>query len=304
MLASLEGLDHVVVMARDLALAADNWRALGFTVSPRGTHSAHVGTGNHTIMFDTDYVELMGILTDTDLNAPGRDFLRRRGDGLERAAFTTSDAAAGAAALRSRGLEALGPVEFSRPVSLPGGAQAKAAFSVFHWPNTERPADIRLFACQHHTRDAVWIAALQSHPNTATGIARLVLVTPVPQEDAARLASLIDSQALPDGAAARVPTGHGRAEFVFMSQTEFLARHPGARQEELPQTGAAALVLRVNDLEAAARAAGTAAARDATSVTVAARRANGVILVFEQAAQAAAGIRPGPGDRSPSSRPA
>ena len=146
MLASLEGLDHVVVMVRDLDAAARNWAALGFTLSPRGTHSAHLGTGNHTIMFGDDYAELLGILHDTEHNVPSRGFLDRRGEGIERVAFTTSDAATGVAALHARGVAATGPIEFSRPVELPGGGHGEAAFSVFEWSPDDRPADMRIFA--------------------------------------------------------------------------------------------------------------------------------------------------------------
>ena len=46
------GIDHAVVMVRDLDKAAENWKRLGFTVSPRGTHSAHMGSGNYTIMLE------------------------------------------------------------------------------------------------------------------------------------------------------------------------------------------------------------------------------------------------------------
>src|SRR5215211_4643411 len=38
------GLDHIVVLVRDLDGAAETWRRLGFTLAPRGTHSAHMGT--------------------------------------------------------------------------------------------------------------------------------------------------------------------------------------------------------------------------------------------------------------------
>lgn len=38
------GIDHAVVMVQDLDKAAENYRQLGFTLSPRGTHSAHMGT--------------------------------------------------------------------------------------------------------------------------------------------------------------------------------------------------------------------------------------------------------------------
>ena len=81
------GIDHAVVMVRDLDAAAANWKRLGFTISPRGTHSAKMGSGNYTIMLDPDYIELLGVLTDTEHNAPARAFLANR-EGIERVAFT------------------------------------------------------------------------------------------------------------------------------------------------------------------------------------------------------------------------
>jgi len=283
MLASLEGLDHVVVMAGDLDRAADGWRRLGFTLSPRGTHSDHVGTANYTIMLGPDYVELLGIVRDTPLNAPGRAFLQRRGEGIERVAFTTSDAAQGVAALRDKGVTAIGPVEFSRPVELPGGGDGEAAFSVFHWPFDERPGDLRIFACQHHTRDTVWIPELQRHANTATRIRRVEIIAPEPGAAARHLARLIDGEAVADGDGSfDVPTAAGRGLLRFVSQAAFRARYGAVASGPLPEHGAAALVLGVADLSAAARAVGTAGgAAGAASVTVAAARANGVMLVFE-----------------------
>jgi hypothetical protein len=55
-LKNIVGIDHAVVMAADLDWAAENWQRLGFSVSPRGTHSAPMGTGNFTIMLDPDYI--------------------------------------------------------------------------------------------------------------------------------------------------------------------------------------------------------------------------------------------------------
>ena len=282
MLASLEGLDHVVVMVRDLDAAARNWGALGFTLSPRGTHSAHLGTGNYTIMFGDDYVELLGILQETNLNAPSRAFLDRRGDGIERVAFTTGDAATGVAALQARGVRVTGPIEFSRPVDLPDGGHGEAAFSVFEWSPDDRPADMRIFACQHHTRGTVWIPSLQAHANTATGIARVELVAASPADASAELARLVDGEAQRVDDGWRVATAPGRGEFVFLDREAFGARHPAARLDALPDEGVAALVLRAKDLGAAADAVGEAAAVGAGALTVPAERANGIMLVFEQ----------------------
>src|SRR5260370_8124898 len=80
------GIDHAVVMVRDLDKAAANWKRLGFTVSPRGTHSAKMGSGNYTIMLDPDYIELLGVLVETEHNAPTRASLAQPGAGIHRAA--------------------------------------------------------------------------------------------------------------------------------------------------------------------------------------------------------------------------
>lgn len=282
MLESLEGLDHIVILTQDLDSAADQWRSLGFTLSPRGIHSAHIGTGNYTIMLDDDYLELLGVLQATDLNTPSLNFLQRRGSGIERAAFTSNDAAAGVAALRTRGLDAQGPIEFSRPVSMPDGSESIAAFSVFHWPSNQHPSDLRIFACQHHTRDTVWLPHLQQHANTATGILRIEIIAPDPSTAATQLAQLIDGQARPGDDGMHVATAAGRGECVFLTKAAFLVRHPSANSDTLPDEGAAALVLNTQDLSAAARVIGANAIGDSHSVTVAAKHASGVVVVFEQ----------------------
>ncbi len=121
-LKNIVGIDHAVIMVRDLDRAAANWKRLGFTVSPRGTHSAKMGSGNYTIMLDPDYIELLGVLAETEHNAPARAFLAKRGEGIERIAFTAVDSAAGAEEIRARGYAALGPTDFERPVTMPDGS--------------------------------------------------------------------------------------------------------------------------------------------------------------------------------------
>lgn len=281
MLATLEGLDHVVVTVQDLDAAAAQWRALGFTVSPRGTHSAHLGTGNYTLMFEDDYLELLGILHATEHNAPSRDFLARRGQGLEQAAFRTRDAAAGAAALTRRGLQPVGPVHFSRPVNRPDGSQAEAAFSVFGWPQDQRPADLRIFSCQHHTRDAVWLPELIQHANTVTGIRQVIALAADPATAARELGALLDTAPESTAAGARVRTGPGRADVHFMTPDAFAQAYALPAGTELPAQGAIALVFRIRDLDAATRCAGPTAWRTAHGVAVAPAQASGVLLVFE-----------------------
>jgi len=112
-LKNIIGVDHAVVVVKDLDKAAENWKRLGFTVSPRGTHSAKMGSGNYTIMLGSDYIELLGVLVETEHNAPTRAFLARRGEGIERIAFTAVDSADGAEEIRARGYAALGPTDLN-----------------------------------------------------------------------------------------------------------------------------------------------------------------------------------------------
>src|SRR6201995_6184765 len=214
-------------MVRDLDRAAQRWRTLGFTTPPRGTHSAHMGTGNYTIMLDPDYIELLGVLTPTEHNAPARALLEKR-EGIERVAFTASDAGAGAEEIRARGAIPIGPTDFERPVTMPDGSLSAAKFRTFHWPVAEAPAGMRIFACQHKTRETVWIPELMRHANGARRLKQVLPVAPEPAKEAAHLSKLIDHEPRreADGAIA-VPSGGDRAEFVFATREQLAARYPG-----------------------------------------------------------------------------
>jgi hypothetical protein len=273
------GADHVVVTVRDLDASAAQWKKLGFTISPRGTHSPQMGTGNYTIMFGEDYLELLGVLHETDQNKPTRDLLARR-EGIERTAFTTDDAAAGAADLRARGLEPLGPTHFGRPVDLPNGSKTEAKFNVFRWPLAESPGGMRIFACQHLTRDAVWIPELQKHANGATHIARIEVLSTIPKAAAEHLGRLIDQPVSASGDAFRVPSGGKRADFLFYDAAGFAKRYPDAVRRGGAPEGAAALAIGTRDVSAAAKALGSLGVAHDGAVSVPAAAANGVVVSF------------------------
>ena len=278
------GIDHAVVVVRDLDKAAENWKRLGFTVSPRGTHSAKMGSGNYTIMLDPDYMELLGVLVETEHNAPTRAFLAERGEGIERVAFTAVDSAAGAEEIRARGFEPVGPTDFERPVTMPDGSRSAAKFRIFQWPIAEAPGSLRIFACQHKTRETVWIPELMKHANGAKRLRRTLVVSPQPAKDAAHLARMIDQEVKlePDGAVA-VPSGSDRADFVFLTKEQLGRRYPDVPLAGLPERGGAGLVLATSDLAAAAKAAGSSGVRSAGAVCVAPAAANGTLLAFVQA---------------------
>jgi Glyoxalase-like domain len=282
-LKNVVGIDHAVIMVKELDKAAEHWKRLGFTISPRGTHSAHMGSGNYTIMFDPDYMELLGVLTETEHNAPARAFLAKHGDGIERVAFTAMDSAAGAEEIRARGYPPIGPTDFERPVTMPDGKISAARFRTFQWPTAEAPGGVRIFACQHKTRETVWIPELMKHANGAKRLRQVLIATPEAAKDAAHLARMIDRDARsePDGAVT-VPSGSDRADFVFLTRDQLSRRYPCVPLQGLPEHGGAGLVIAA-DLTQTEKALGPAGIRSSGAICVPPVSANGTLLAFVKA---------------------
>ena len=118
-----------------------------------------------------------------------------------------------------------------------------AKFRTFQWPTAEAPGGVRIFACQHKTRETVWIPELMKHANGAKRLKQALIVTPDPAKDAAHLSRMIDRDARneADGAIA-VPSGGDRADFVFLTRDQLGKRYPGVSLAGLPERGGAGLV--------------------------------------------------------------
>ncbi|HEX2136702.1 MAG TPA: VOC family protein [Microvirga sp.] len=279
MIEGLGGVDHVVVLVRDLDRSRDAWAALGFTLSPRGVHSAHRGTGNHTIMLGADYLELLGVLTPTEHNAPSRARLEWR-EGIERTGLRAWDADAAAEALRRREIAVVGPQDFSRPVDLAGGGTGEARFRTIQWPHDRAPGGMRIFAVQHLTPELVWLPALQQHPNTARRVDCVEVLASEPARAAAELSELIGVPNVQADGAYRVETAPGRAAIVYLDRAGARERYPQAWLEAFEDEGGLAITVEAGDLERAARETHGDTSTDRKRVSVPPDRASGVILNF------------------------
>jgi hypothetical protein len=168
----VSGLDHVVVLVRDLADAAARLARLGLRPTPRGAHSPHMGTANTTVLFkDGTYLEALGVVRPTANNAAVRSMLAER-EGPYGLAFKTDDAAAAAAGFAEAGIGPGVALEFARPVELPSGPR-EAAFRVAR-TDPEHTPGAWLFVCQHRTPEVTWRADFLEQPNGARGIAEVI----------------------------------------------------------------------------------------------------------------------------------
>ncbi len=168
---AIGSIDHVVIVVDDLEEAAGTYRRLGFTLSPRGQHSAAMGTANHTLMLQNDYFELLTVLAPTERNVWWRRTLGE-GGGVGGFALQTQDPKGAFDIWAQAGFEPVGPVAFSRPVVRADGSQMEARFETVSL-NEVPTTNMRLFVCSQPTREAVWLPELIEHANTAEAITRV-----------------------------------------------------------------------------------------------------------------------------------
>jgi hypothetical protein len=175
-------LDHLVInVLFDMDRAAALMSQLGVTLTPRGYHS--LGSINHLMVFEKNYLELIGLPQGTD--APRMDILEspRGANGL---VFKADDIDACLGVLRGSGLVMLKPQSFSRPVTIDGIEHLARFRTVRTAPDVFEAG--RVYYCQHYTPELVWHRPWMAHANGCSGLSELVVVTTSPEIDPERYA--------------------------------------------------------------------------------------------------------------------
>lgn len=282
------GLDHIVHAVRDLEEAAELYRRLGFTVGERNRHSW--GTHNRLVQFPGVFIELLTVAEPAKLGADGfsnlfgrfnQSFLSNQ-EGLSLLLLESDDAAADAALFQSSGIAASEVMTFEREGNRPDGAPVKVAFSLAFARDAGAPG-VGFAVCQHHLPENFWNPVFQQHPNTARGIASVVLVAENPSDHHIFLSAFTgvrDLHATSSGVSASTPRG----EIKLMDPAAFRS-HFGTEPPDISQGARlAALQFRVRDraaLEAALNRGGVAASSRMGSTVVAPQIAMGATLVFQ-----------------------
>lgn len=238
----VQGLDHAVILVRDLDAARRAYARMGFTLTPRGTHT--LGSQNHCIMFERDYLELMAVPRPHPALQYFSDFLAR-GEGIGALVLATDDAGALYAELAADGMAAEAPLDFSRPVADLGDAR----FRLLQLPVDAVPG-CRLLACQHFTRDLVWRPEYRRHAVGAIEIAALAVVVEDTDGAAGSYARVLDAQPQRIDEGLLVQTGS--APIALASRWELGHRLRGVGLPLRARPLVAALFVRVADRAQAA----------------------------------------------------
>lgn len=243
-MAGFLGIDHPLIVVRDIDAMRERYAALGFTMTPVGKHPW--GTSTALAMFDRCLLELMSIYDERliDVSPVGdfrfgrmiRDHLAER-EGISMQALNSDDAEGDAAIVAARGIRCQGTIEFGRDVTLPDGRQDRTAttLKILHEPEFPRLTN---FICQQHRPELIYVPRWMDHPNGTTGICQVTMLAPPALQPRVRerLAGLYGAAAIremPEGFAAKTGNGHyvvGDRAFVERSYGAM----PGALAEAAP----------------------------------------------------------------------
>jgi len=278
----IAGIDHALVGVADLDAARDAYTRLGFTVTPRGRHIGW-GTGNHTVMFENDYVELMGIVDPTQ-HIHNLDEFLKTGDGLFNVVLATEDADATSRWLREHSPNAEDAQGLQRLLVLEDGEELLDFRYVYIPP--ELTPGLQTFASQHLTPEKVRRPAWLSHPNGARSITEVTVVMENLTGVGEAYAELFGADAVSgDERKGSITVDTGNDELWFVTPKTFPERHYDKTfDDSLPLPRPAALTLSVADPQVTAlylSGQQVAFERDSSeAVIVSSEEACGVFLVF------------------------
>lgn len=205
-------LDHAVInVAGRLDHAEQQFRRLGFQLTPRGHHS--LGSSNHLAIFGENYLELLGYEA---ANEHTRKDLWLAPLGLTGLVWKTQNSDAVFSHLQQQNIAGSPPAEFFRPVQLNDGSEPNARFRTVPLA-ADRVPNGRSFFCQHVTPELVWRTEWQRHPNGVTDISGFVIAASDPHQAAQVYGELFGQRAVVSDDQRGFKINAGRATVRFIT---------------------------------------------------------------------------------------
>jgi catechol 2,3-dioxygenase-like lactoylglutathione lyase family enzyme len=257
---AMPGIDHPLILVRDIDAARDFYTRLGFTMTPVGLHPW--GTSTTLAVLERSLLEVMGIHDESLLDSHGtgdfrfgrhmQDALRER-EGLALVALHSRNAASDRAAMAARGIEGQGAIHFRRRVRIPGGEWEEAVVELEILRDRALPR-VSHFLCQQHRPELVWVPDWMQHANGARFIAAVTYLAPQPEPVLRRLSAMFGGLP-PREAAAGWEVATGQGLFRVLRPEDWDRVFPGTPPPAVApgENAGAAVDIAVADLQAARR---------------------------------------------------
>ena len=277
MASHIVGIDHAIIGVRNLETAKRVYEELGFRATPRGRHVGW-GTANYCLMFERNYIEILGIV-DHEAFSNNLDRFLKTKEGLFSVVLKSTDAEATHAAWTEAGLEPHEVKDLSR--LLEPDTELRFQNVTLDTPLTD---GLSMFACRHLTPDDMRQPGWAEHPNGAVGIKAITVVTDHPGALVEPMGQVFGSAKVTEtDNTVAVHTGNGALLFATPDDLDML--HPQLPlTPDTDQLTIAVLSLTVRDLRGTTdwlNKNGIPFRRDASgAIGVSAEHAHGVMLEF------------------------
>lgn len=284
----IDSINHIGMVARDLADTTARYEAMGFQLTPYSPHSGAwkpgepvkpLGSGNRCVMFAHNYLEILASGNPAEPSERLAGYLRHH-QGAHIICFNSEDPDAVDTRLRAAGIETSGVIPLQREIDTPSGVQT-AKFQRIQFAPKDSPEGY-IQAARHLTPEHIYQPRYIRHPNGCTELSNAYLVVEDTAKYAARYASYI-------GAEPEVDSDVARFKFSLCGALTILT--PRRALELLPETlhpplpGIAAVTFACPDLAAQRqrlRAAGIHYAEANGALLVPAEYASGLAVLFEE----------------------
>jgi len=229
-MSALPGIDHPLILVRDLDALRAFYARLGFTVTPVGKHPW--GTSTSLAVMERSALELMGVYDESlidALDAGGfrfgrhmRDALARR-EGLSLVALHSRDAVGDGAGFAARGVPSQGHILFRRKVKPPGLDWDEAVVSLWVLLDPALPR-VSHFLAQQHKPELLWVPAWMHHANGARWVAAVTYLADDPAPVVARLTRMFGAG---EATVAGWEVATGQGVFRVIRPDQWAAIYPG-----------------------------------------------------------------------------
>jgi hypothetical protein len=219
--------DHIAHFVGDIAAAEDGLQRCGFQTTPFVAQAAPgadgrmepTGTGNVCAMFEAGYIEVLAKTSDTPLSVE-LDAAVARWPGVHLAAFAVPEPQAAYDRLLAAGVDMRPIVHLRRPVVTEHGA-SEARFTVLR-PKSGVMPEGRIQLLTHHTEAQVWQPRWLAHPNGASALLCILIVSSDPVEAAGRFERLLGVAPVKHRDGVRFPCSRGHVLLLTPDGAEAL----------------------------------------------------------------------------------